>query len=70
MWRWSCARTRSPPRAMSEPDDGLAGIGSTDGYPDVSLDMVSHRTFDGRLQLLEYVPTVLRRPPDTGKAEA
>ena len=26
-----------------------------DGYPDVSLDMVSSRTFDGRLQLLEYV---------------
>ena len=30
-----------------------------DGYPDVALDMVTSRTFDGRLQLLEYVPTVL-----------
>jgi dihydrofolate reductase len=30
-----------------------------DGYPDVSLEMVDSRTFDGRLQLLEYVPTVL-----------
>jgi dihydrofolate reductase len=30
-----------------------------DGYPDVTLDMVTSRTFDGRLQLLEYVPTVL-----------
>jgi dihydrofolate reductase len=30
-----------------------------DGYPDVALTMVSSRTFDGRLQLLEYVPTVL-----------
>lgn len=30
-----------------------------DGYPDVTLDMVASRTFDGRLQLLEYVPTVL-----------
>jgi len=30
-----------------------------DGFPDVALDMVSSRTFDGRLQLLEYVPTVL-----------
>jgi dihydrofolate reductase len=30
-----------------------------DGYPDVALDMVASRTFDGRLQLLEYVPTVL-----------
>jgi dihydrofolate reductase len=34
-----------------------------DGYPDVKLDMVSSRTFDGRLQLLEYVPTVLAGPP-------
>jgi dihydrofolate reductase len=34
-----------------------------DGYPDVSLDMVSSRVFDGRLQLLEYAPTVLARPP-------
>ena len=30
-----------------------------DGYPDVALDMVSSRTFDGRIQLLEYVPRVL-----------
>jgi dihydrofolate reductase len=30
-----------------------------DGYPDVALDMISSRTFDGRSQLLEYVPTVL-----------
>lgn len=34
-----------------------------DGYPDVSLEMVGSRTFDGRLQLLEYVPTVLTGPP-------
>jgi dihydrofolate reductase len=38
-----------------------------DGYPDVSLDMVSSRVFDGRLQLLEYVPTVLDGPPGAGK---
>ena len=25
-----------------------------DGYPDVALDMISSRTFDGRIQLLEY----------------
>ena len=37
-----------------------------DGYPDVSLDLVSNRTFDGRLELLEYVPTVLAGPPGTG----
>lgn len=34
-----------------------------DGYPDVALDLVTSRTFDGRLQLLEYVPTVLAGPP-------
>jgi riboflavin biosynthesis pyrimidine reductase len=39
-----------------------------DGYPDVALDMVSSRTFDGRLQLLEYVPTVLSGPPGTTDA--
>ena len=36
-----------------------------DSYPDVSLDLVASRTFDGRLQLLEYVPTVLTGPPST-----
>ncbi|WP_209908170.1 dihydrofolate reductase family protein [Paeniglutamicibacter psychrophenolicus] len=36
-----------------------------DGYPDVALEMVGSRTFDGRLQLLEYVPTVLSCPPGT-----
>jgi dihydrofolate reductase len=34
-----------------------------DGYPDVSLELLSNRTFDGRLQLLEYIPTVLAGPP-------
>jgi len=34
-----------------------------DGYPDVALEMVGGRTFDGRLQLLEYIPTVLAGPP-------
>lgn len=34
-----------------------------DGYPDVALEMVDSRTFDGRLQLLEYVPTILDGPP-------
>ena len=34
-----------------------------DGYPDVGLELVASRTFDGRLQLLEYVPTVLSGPP-------
>jgi dihydrofolate reductase len=34
-----------------------------DGYPDVALDLISSRTFDGRIQLLEYVPTILAGPP-------
>jgi dihydrofolate reductase len=34
-----------------------------DGYPDVALEMITSRTFDGRIQLLEYVPTVLAEPP-------
>ncbi|RAM37501.1 dihydrofolate reductase family protein [Arthrobacter globiformis] len=38
-----------------------------DGYPDVSLEMVNSRTFDGRLQLLEYVPTVIDGPPGGGQ---
>jgi dihydrofolate reductase len=36
-----------------------------DGYPDVALEMVNSRTFDGRIQLLEYVPTILPGPPGT-----
>jgi dihydrofolate reductase len=38
-----------------------------DGYPDVALELVSSRTFDERLQLLEYVPTVLSGPPGAGQ---
>jgi dihydrofolate reductase len=34
-----------------------------DGYPDVALDMVGSRTFDGRIQLMEYRPRVLEHPP-------
>lgn len=33
------------------------------GYPDVALEMIASRTFDGRIQLLEYVPMVLTGPP-------
>lgn len=35
-----------------------------DGYPDIALELVDSRTFDGRLQLLEYIPTVLDGPPE------
>ncbi|MEU9708280.1 dihydrofolate reductase family protein [Streptomyces sp. NPDC047967] len=34
-----------------------------DGYPDVALDMIGHRTFDGGTQLVEYRPRVLDHPP-------
>jgi dihydrofolate reductase len=34
-----------------------------DGYPDVRLELIKARTFDGGLQLLEYRPTVLEGPP-------
>jgi dihydrofolate reductase len=34
-----------------------------DGYPDVALEMIEHRTFDGRIQLVEYKPRVLEHPP-------
>lgn len=34
-----------------------------DGYPDVALEMVDSRTFDGRTQLVEYRPRVLEHPP-------
>lgn len=43
---------------------GSTGYGRIyDGYPDVALDMISSRTFDGRIQLLEYAPRVLSGPP-------
>jgi len=34
-----------------------------DGYPDVALEMIDHRTFEGGLQLVEYRPRVLEHPP-------
>jgi dihydrofolate reductase len=34
-----------------------------DSYPDVALKMIDSRTFDGSIQLVEYVPTVLEKPP-------
>ena len=34
-----------------------------DGYPDVSLEMTDSRTFDGRIQLVEYAPRVLTGRP-------
>lgn len=34
-----------------------------DGWPDVALEIVDSRTFDNKIQLTEYVPTVLDGPP-------
>jgi dihydrofolate reductase len=34
-----------------------------DDYPDVALELVTSRLLDGRLQVLEYIPTVLTAPP-------
>jgi hypothetical protein len=31
--------------------------------------MISSRTFDGRIQLLEYVPTVLAGPPGAARVD-
>ena len=34
-----------------------------DDYPDVALEMIGSHTFDGRIQMVEYRPRVLERPP-------
>ena len=36
-----------------------------DGWPDVALELTASRTFEDRIQLLDYVPTVLDGPPST-----
>lgn len=41
-----------------------------EGYPDVALHLVQSRTFDGRIQLLEYIPEVLSGPPGTTNPNA
>src|ERR1700681_3516549 len=41
-----------------------------DGYPDVALEMVSSRPFDDRIQLVEYIPTILAGPPGTSRVTA
>jgi dihydrofolate reductase len=35
-------------------------------YPDLTLTLVESRTFDGGIQLLDYIPTVVDGPPGTG----
>lgn len=34
-----------------------------DGYPDVALAMTSSETFDGRIVMVEYIPTLIDGPP-------
>lgn len=41
-----------------------------DGYPDVALELLQARTFDGRLQLLEYRPRLLGAPLPPGPGSA
>jgi dihydrofolate reductase len=36
-----------------------------DGYPDIALELIDSRTFDGRTQMVEYRPSVLEHPPLT-----
>jgi dihydrofolate reductase len=40
-----------------------------DGWPDVILDDVTTRTFDGRLQLFEGTPRIVHGPPPAGPVE-
>ncbi len=35
---------------------GATGTERTYGYPDVAQEMSEHRTFDGRIHLVEYTP--------------
>ena len=59
------SRTRRPFRVGMFPViTGATGAERIyDGYPDVALEMIEHRTFDGRIQLVEYKPRVLEHPP-------
>ena len=41
-----------------------------DGWPDVALDLIEARTFDGRSQLLDYRPRLLDGPIGVGSADA
>lgn len=41
-------------------EEDMSGLSRT---PDVRLELVASRTFDGGMQLLEYAPTVLDGPP-------
>jgi dihydrofolate reductase len=34
-----------------------------DGYPDIDLELIDSRTLDGRIQILDFIPTVLSGPP-------
>jgi hypothetical protein len=63
MWRTRCAAAAQVWKPRSSNMTWLPRR-YYDGYPDVGLQMISSRTFDGRIQLLEYAPTVLDKPAD------
>jgi len=48
-------------------------ITSLDGYPDVALELIDSRTFDGRIQLVEYRPRVVEHhrsaQPDDARSQ-
>lgn len=41
-----------------------------DGYPDIALDLIESRTFDGGIQLLDYRPRLLDAPLPPGPGSA
>ena len=45
-------------------------IASLDGYPDLALDLIESRTFDGGIQLLDYRPRLLDAPLPPGPGSA
>jgi hypothetical protein len=55
--------------AGSDADNATAPPSGTRSPSKSTPDMVSSRTFEGRLRLLEYVPTVLAGPPGATRAD-
>ncbi|MFE3443570.1 NUDIX hydrolase [Nocardia sp. NPDC059180] len=61
----SCVQLVEPASAIAPPKLGTKRVllGEEriyDGYPDVALDMIEHRTFDGRIQLVDCGRTAVR----------
>ena len=60
--RFASSSSQSSPEAAGR-------TGSTTGIPTCPSTWLAAAPFDGRIQLLEYVPTVLAGPPGTPKAD-